>query len=52
MENLSEMLDMRIADLKERAAETCKHLNKIKDSCEAMDGNTSNGEEEMLVEAI
>ena len=52
MENLTEMLEMRITDLKERSAETSKQLNKFRDSCEAMDGNASNGEEELLVEAI
>ena len=46
------MLTMRITDLKERATEVHKHLRKIDSSCEAMDGNTSNAEEECLVETI
>lgn len=49
MENLSEMLAMKISDLMERAAAAKKLLTKIDNSGEAMDGNHSNGDEELLV---
>ena len=52
MENLTEMLALKIVDTKERAMYAQKHLTKIDGSCQVMDGNTSNGDEELLVETI
>lgn len=52
LENLTEMLALKINDSKERAVEIQKRLLSLQASCQAMDGNASTNEEEVLVETI
>lgn len=52
LDNLTEMLALKINDSKERADDIQKRLLSIQASCQAMDGNASTNEEEVLVETI
>ena len=52
LENLTEMLSLKITDSRERALEIKSRMLSIQASCQAMDGNASTSEEEVLVETI
>ena len=52
MENSSELINLKVQEIRERLQETQRHLQKIGKCGEEMDGNTSNAEEDEFILAL